>query len=618
MKTKSKLLGLFLFAAFIVGCTKVTFDSPIDSRGTQYLGDQYAADSDGNGIANYYDPKSPLHPKDTIPPVISFTDNQDTIRIPVNDPNNLLNTYKSHVKAIDKNDGDLTSKMIETPNYQIFKDGTGTITYTVSDSAGNPAQKIRYVVIYTPSAVDKTPPVISLLNNGGDTLRLFTTDNFTDPGAIAIDDIDGDITKNIQKTGTVDVKTPGTYHITYTVSDHAGNKASAVLTVIVTQATDQDLTPPEITLNGKNPDSIKVNGSWKDPGYTATDNVDGIITTNVKVTRNIDSSKAGTYLVTYRVSDKAGNSTTKSRTVIVGDGGNGGGDVTPPVVVLNGKAFDTVQLNSTYTDPGVKSATDDVDGDLKSKVVITGTVDSKTAGTYTITYSATDKAGNTGSATRKVTVINGATKDTIKPVITIKGKNPDTVLLNSGAYTDPGATATDNKDGDISLNIKTTGTVDATKAGKDTITYSVSDAANNSAKAIRVVVVRDTSSSNLLSKYSVPLATSLPSINNIQFKAVKAEGTGAPTLTNIQYFTINWDLSQNGLYTFAIQTTDGKPNYYVDLKSSMTNSFNQAKPKFTLTSSGFTGLDGEYYVTGNATQFVWVKTDGSFALIWTP
>jgi hypothetical protein len=620
MKTYSKVLGLLLFTAFIVGCTKVDFNSPIDSRGNNFQGEQYAADDDNDGVANYYDEHSIYHPKDTIPPEISFTKNTDTVWIPINDPNNLLNTYKNTVKAIDINDGDITSKLTETRNVQLFKEGTGTITYSVSDSSGNSAQKIRYVVVYTPTVADKTPPKITLLN--GDTLRLFTTDAFDDQKqAIAIDDIDGDVTTSIQKTGSVDMTKPGTYQITYNVSDKAGNKATAVLTVIVSKESGQDLEPPTITLKGKNPDSIKVNVSYVDSGYTAKDNVDGDVTSKVVVTRNIDSSKAGIYQITYKVKDNAGWETSKTRIIVVGDGGSGGGDVTAPIILLNGKLLDTVLLNSSYVDPGVKSAIDDVDGDLKSKVVPTGTVDTKTVGTYTITYTVKDNAGNTGTTTRKVTVIQQViVKDTIKPVITLKGKNPDTVMLNSAAYTDPGATALDNKDGDISSKIQPTGTVDVTKAGTYTITYTVSDAALNSATATRKVVVKDTGSigGDLLTKYGVPSASALQSINNIQFKTVKTEGTGAPSLTNVSYFTLNWDLSQSGLYTFAIQTTDGKPGYYVDLRSSMTQTFKDPKPKFTLTASGFTGLDGEYYVTGNATQFVWVKTDGSYAIIWTP
>jgi hypothetical protein len=79
-------------------------------------------------------------------------------------------------------------------------------------------------------------------------------------------------------------------------------------------------------------------------------------------------------------------------------------DVTEPEVTLNG-GNQTVSLESTYVDPGA-TAKDNKDGDLTPTV--SGTVDTKHAGTYTLTYSATDAAGNTGSASRTVVVKNDA------------------------------------------------------------------------------------------------------------------------------------------------------------------------------------------------------------------
>lgn len=78
--------------------------------------------------------------------------------------------------------------------------------------------------------------------------------------------------------------------------------------------------------------------------------------------------------------------------------------------------------------------------------------------------------------------------DTEKPVITLVGKNPDSVEVNT-TYTDPGATATDNKDGDITAKIVKSGTVDVTKLGSYTLTYKVSDMAGNSDSTTRTIVV---------------------------------------------------------------------------------------------------------------------------------
>ena len=56
---------------------------------------------------------------------------------------------------------------------------------------------------------------------------------WVDPGVEAHDVRDGNITDNITVSGTVDVNTTGTYTLTYTVSDAAGNEASITRTVNV-------------------------------------------------------------------------------------------------------------------------------------------------------------------------------------------------------------------------------------------------------------------------------------------------------------------------------------------------------------------------------------------------
>lgn len=78
-------------------------------------------------------------------------------------------------------------------------------------------------------------------------------------------------------------------------------------------------------------------------------------------------------------------------------------DTTKPVITLNGNSTITIKLNETYTDPGA-TATDDKDGDLTSKIEITGMVDTKKAGTYKITYTVKDAAGNVATATRTIIV----------------------------------------------------------------------------------------------------------------------------------------------------------------------------------------------------------------------
>jgi len=84
--------------------------------------------------------------------------------------------------------------------------------------------------------------------------------------------------------------------------------------------------------------------------------------------------------------------------------------------------------------------------------VITGTVNTQQEGADTVTYTVSDRAGNKTVLKRAVTIYKPIVKDTIAPVITLKGNSPMTVVLH-GVYSEPGATAADVPDGDISSKI---------------------------------------------------------------------------------------------------------------------------------------------------------------------
>lgn len=83
---------------------------------------------------------------------------------------------------------------------------------------------------------------------------------------------------------------------------------------------------------------------------------------------------------------------------------SGDGDSTPPVVTLVGAAALEIHVGDTFTDPGA-TAMDDIDGDLTTHIIVSGAVDTATAGLYTLTYTATDAAGNIGTVSRVVTVL---------------------------------------------------------------------------------------------------------------------------------------------------------------------------------------------------------------------
>ena len=147
-----------------------------------------------------------------------------------------------------------------------------------------------------------------------------------------------------------------------------------------------------------------------------------------------------------------------------------------PVITLLGETEVSLELGSTYTDTGA-TAVDNIDGDITANIAVVSTVDVNTVGTYTVTYNVSDAAGNAAiQVTRTVTI----TPDATIPIITLLGKAEVSLELGS-TYTDAGATAADNIDGDLTANIAVVSTVDVNIVGTYTVTYNVSDAAGNAA-----------------------------------------------------------------------------------------------------------------------------------------
>jgi hypothetical protein len=162
------------------------------------------------------------------------------------------------------------------------------------------------------SNIDTIKPVITII--GANPFSVKKDSVYTDLGATAMDDKEGNITSKIVKSGTVNTAITGTYIISYSVRDLAGNMDSVTRIVNVLSP---DTIKPVITILGKNPDTLQRTTSYLDAGATAIDNIDGIITSKITKVSTIDSSKTGTYTITYSVSDLAGNTQTAVRTVVV-------------------------------------------------------------------------------------------------------------------------------------------------------------------------------------------------------------------------------------------------------------------------------------------------------------
>ena len=227
---------------------------------------------------------------------------------------------------------------------------------------------------------------ITLTINGDDPVVVSYGSVYTEPGAEAVwhcrmlSFIGGEA--EVVVNGEVDTSKVGTYTIKYT-SDYKNSHAEAERTVNVV-----DDEAPVISLKTGEDYYTLPGEDYIEEGYTAYDNVDGILTDKV-----VREEKDG--VVTYTVKDAAGNSTTVTRNIVYDDR-------EAPVITLDGPDQVTVgnEWNCTY------KARDNVDGDITDKVIVTGTVDINTPGTYEVTYSVVDTYDNKTEVKKTVTVLS--------------------------------------------------------------------------------------------------------------------------------------------------------------------------------------------------------------------
>lgn len=183
--------------------------------------------------------------------------------------------------------------------------------------------------------------------------------------------------------GQVDDQKLGTYIVSYTAqSGRWEGKAERTVHV-------EDTCAPQIMLNSRSGTYVIPGLEYAEEGFIARDNYDGDLTGQVVRTETKNS-------VTYYVEDSSGNSAEITRRIVYYD-------PIPPQLTLEGETFITLEYAAEFKEPGY-NASDNCDGDLTERVQVSGSVNTRRAGTYTLTYSVEDRFGNTATATRTVKI----------------------------------------------------------------------------------------------------------------------------------------------------------------------------------------------------------------------
>lgn len=222
--------------------------------------------------------------------------------------------------------------------------GFYTVTYTATDLNGNtqvdpstaePIAGITRTVKVIEQDTEAPTIVLGADSNGDvDSVRVEvgTVTMWEDPGFLVFDNVDLVIPNEAvevsitNKEGTivaeVDVETTGTFTVTYTASDAAGNTDTENRVVIVA-----DTQPPVISITPPPTVAVPCGTPYNDRGFTALDNVDGLISDQVvigfvnlttdDIIPEIPINCAGNYAVTYNVTDANGNAAAEVRRTVV-------------------------------------------------------------------------------------------------------------------------------------------------------------------------------------------------------------------------------------------------------------------------------------------------------------
>ncbi len=455
--------------------------------------------------------------------------------------------------VIDSFEGDISANLeVNISALDVNSSGTYSIFYSAKDSQGNRATIVeRRVKVIN----DQIAPTIAL-NNGLGGVANYTMEvhfPYHEYGATANDDVDGDITADIDTNSSrIDVNTTGDYNITYSVMDGATNLTEVNRTVYV-----RDNTKPTITLTPNGSDvnySMEVHTSYHEYNATANDNYDGDISNNINIDSSaVDVNATGDYTVVYSVCDDNSNCTESNRTLTVKDG-------TPPTITLTPKGSDinySMEVNTPYHEYNA-TANDNYNGNISNNIIIDATnVDVNLTGTYQVNYKVCDSSNNCVESNRTVTV-----EDTIKPVIVLNDANgtlgeKHQYMEVYSIYVEKNATVTDNYDDNKSISGDAS-ELNSSKLGDYNITYSGSDRAGNIADDVnRTVTVVDTQAPTITVNGDNPVTLEVHS-NYIDNNATVRDNYDSNRILEGDTSEVN--ISKVGTYQVVYNTSDTSGN----------------------------------------------------------
>lgn len=295
-----------------------------------------------------------------------------------------------------------------------------------------------------------TPPVIIAENK-----TIVQGSEFDYRKDVSATDIeDGDLTKEIEVVEeTVKIDEPGTYEVTYKVTDKNNQTTTKTITVTVTENKKPVITAEDKeVIQGRKLDELE--------GVSATDEEDGTVEVKVKDS-TVNLEEPGSYTITYEATDSYNQTSEKTITVTV---------LKDEAPVINAEDKTITQGTKFKPLDGV-TAEDKEDGEIKDIEVVTNDVKENETGEYEVTYKVVDSFNNETKKTITVTVVENQ-----KPVINAEDK---TIYLNEEFDPLKDVTAEDPEDGKLKNIEVIENNVKTEEIGEYKVIYQVEDSFGN-------------------------------------------------------------------------------------------------------------------------------------------
>jgi hypothetical protein len=121
-----------------------------------------------------------------------------------------------------------------------------------------------------------------------------------------------------------------------------------------------------------------------------------------------------------------------------------------------------------------------------------------------------------------------------------------------------------------------------------------------------------------LISYGTPYPFALPSIAKAYTPSqIQVLGNNGPNLSNLTDFNVTWTQETSTLASLNLSTTDGIPAWYLNLIPLSSNTFSVPYPALSLSGTGISKLDGQYWANViSPGTFVLASKGGEFTLLF--